>query len=105
MRDLPKDTKIVKLKLDGSGSHNLEKEKELLKSFRYCGMPMVILKQPTQSPDLNTLDLGYFTSIQGLQNKKPCQKVEDLVENVQTSYMDLSDSKLINVFITLRLVM
>ena len=54
---------------------------------------------------MNILDLGYFNSIQGLQYKKECETVNDLVSNVLKYYEELEYRKLLNVWITLQLVM
>ena len=68
-------------------------------------MNIKLEKKPPQSPDLNVLDLGYFTSIQSLQQTKGCKNVDDLVGNVISSYEELAPSKLINIWVTLQLVM
>ena len=54
---------------------------------------------------MNLLDIGYFNSIQGLQYKKECETVNDLVSNVLQSYKELEYRKLLNVWIELQLVM
>ena len=64
-----------------------------------------MVKQPPQSPDLNVLDLGYFNSIQSLQKTKVCHEVEDLVSAVVSSYVELDNRKLENIWMTWQLVM
>ena len=64
-----------------------------------------LVKQPPQSPDLNVLDLGYFNSIQSLQQTKVCHEVEDLVSAVVSSYVELDNRKMVNVWMTWKLVM
>ena len=78
---------------------------DIWKSITETNLPIELTKQPPQSPDLNVLDLGYFTSIQGLQQKKDFQDVKDLVETVIASFEQLEVSKLTNVWLTLQLVM
>ena len=68
-------------------------------------LPIILTNQPPQSPYLNLLDIGYFNSIQGLQHKKDCEDVRDLVKTVIESFEQLEVSKLSNVWLTLQLVM
>ena len=68
-------------------------------------LPIKLEKQPPQSPDLNVLDLGYFTSIQGQQHKKDFQGVKDLLETVIESFEQLEFSKLTSVWMALKLLM
>lgn len=56
------------------------------------------------SPDLNVLDLGYFTSIQGLQQKKKVFTVNQLVGNFKKYFNDLPVKTLVCIFLTLKLV-
>ena len=70
-----------------------------------CGVKVKIRNQPENSPDLNVLDLGYFNAIQSLQQQRRSTSIEELVENVQQSYNDLSINQLHNIWITWQLVM
>ena len=63
------------------------------------------MKHPPQSLDLNVIDLGYFHSILSLQKTKVCSEVEDLVSAVVSSYVELDNRKLENVWMTWQLVM
>ena len=63
------------------------------------------INQPANSPDLNVLDLGYFNAIQSFQHQRRSTSIEELVENVQQSYNDLSINQLHNIWITWQLVM
>ncbi|OWY94288.1 Mar9 Transposase [Phytophthora megakarya] len=60
--------------------------------------------QPPNSPDCNTLDLGYFTSIQALQYQADCYNLDQLIYAENTSYAALAPVKLDNIFITLQKV-
>ena len=48
------------------------------------GMDIEINNQPSQSHDLNVIDLGYFNSIQSLQKRISFEKVDELIEAVNT---------------------
>ena len=78
---------------------------DVCRAITNSNLPIRLTKQPPQSPDLNVLDLGYFTSIQGLKHRKDCEDVKDLVTTVKESFEQLEVSKLTNVWLTLQLVM
>ena len=101
----PRDTGTITIQLDGAGAHSIHNNDLIKRAFIDSGLDIRLMKQPAQSPDLNVLDLGYFTSIQGLQQKMECNTVDDLVENVLKSYEELEIRKLENIWITLQLVM
>ena len=101
----PRDTGTITIQLDGAGAHSIHNNDLIKRAFIDSGLDIRLMKQPAQSPDLNVLDLGYFTSIQGLQQKMECNTVDDLVENVLKSYEELEIRKLANIWITLQLVM
>ncbi|KAE9348920.1 hypothetical protein PR003_g6164 [Phytophthora rubi] len=60
--------------------------------------------QPANSPDYNTLDLGYFSSIQALQYQEDCYNIDQLIRAVRKSYDALECEKLDNIFLTLQKV-
>ena len=70
-----------------------------------CVIKVKIRNQPANSPDLNVLDLGYFNAIQSFQQQRRSTSIEELVENVQQSYNDLSINQLHKIWIMWKLVM
>ncbi|KAH9124305.1 hypothetical protein LEN26_002322 [Aphanomyces euteiches] len=66
---------------------------------------MKLFNQPPQSPDLNALDLGFFNSIQALQQKTECQTIDELVCAVTCAFNELSPATLDKTFSTLQRVM
>lgn len=64
------------------------------------GLVVTIECQPAQSPDLNVLDLGYFSAIQALQQRKRSKDIEELVTTVEQSFLELEPEKLENIFYT-----
>ena len=64
-----------------------------------------IVQQPANSPDLNVLDLGYFTAIQSLQHQASPQNIDELISEVYVSFECLHWSKLNDIFLTLQKVM
>ncbi|OWZ16822.1 Transposase [Phytophthora megakarya] len=60
--------------------------------------------QPRNSRECNTLDLGYFTSIQALQYQADYYNLDKLIYALKPSYVSLAPVKLDNIFITLQKV-
>jgi len=50
------------------------------------GFDIKLMCQPPNSPDLNILDLGFFSAIQSLQHKACPKTIEDLVAVVEESF-------------------
>ncbi|KAJ0394738.1 hypothetical protein ATCC90586_008852 [Pythium insidiosum] len=61
--------------------------------------------QPADSPDLNVLDLGYFRSIQSLQYQRECRGVQELIDDVGETFVEMQSSTLNKIFLTLQAVM
>ncbi|KAL6504137.1 hypothetical protein OROGR_026060 [Orobanche gracilis] len=61
--------------------------------------------QPSNSPDMNVLDLGVFNSIQSLQHQKAPKTIDDLVLAVEESFNEMSTETINNVFLTLQACM
>ena len=55
--------------------------------------------------DLNVMEIDYFTCIQGLQHKKDCEDIKDLVTTLKESLEHLKVHTLSNICLTLQLVM
>jgi hypothetical protein len=77
----------------------------LLKGVSTDGWCCAVKPQPPNSPDLNVLDLGFFASIQSLQNKVTCRSIDDIVNASQQAFDQLSAETLDDVFHTLQSVM
>lgn len=87
---LPKDGNIIKIHMDNSSSYTRDYEMEWRREVELRRLQVKIVKKPPQSPDLKFLDIGYFTSIQGLQKRKKELTVNQLVQNVKnrlTTYL------------------
>lgn len=60
---------VIRIQQDNASPHVEANDAEVLAAGREDGWRIIIDCQPAQSPDLNVLDLGYFNSIQSLQNR------------------------------------
>ena len=69
------------------------------------GLDIMFDNQLAQSPDTNVLDLGYFASLQSLQQQRNSRTIEELQNHVIESYNQLDHVKLNKVFLTHQTVM
>ena len=63
------------------------------------------MSQPPNSPDLNVLDLGFFSTIQSLQYKESPKNIDDLVNIVVKSFEAFPSKKSNHIFLTLQICM
>jgi hypothetical protein len=56
--------------------------------------------QPSNSLDMNVLDLGFFNAIQSLQHQQRCKNIDELIVAIEKAYADLPREKLNNVFLS-----
>jgi hypothetical protein len=92
----PRDVRHISVQQDNAGPHI---KPGLL--WAGHGLEVTMVCQPPSSPDFNILDLGYFNSIQALQQKSRCKSVVELLRVVQLSFANLPKQSLENVFYTL----
>lgn len=79
------DTRTIIIQLDVDSDNNLEEDIDILRETTKRNLPIELSKKTHQSPGLNVLDLGYFTSILVLQHNKYNEGFMDLVESVKKS--------------------
>ena len=100
----PNRTDNIIIQQDNAPPHNIVNDDDVLMACSEGGWNIKILFQPPKSPDLNVLDLGFFNSIQALQNKNLFYSMEKLIDEVHTAYRDLPNEKINNIFYTLQKV-
>ena len=65
-----------------------------------------LVQQPSQSPDRNILDLGFFNGLQKLQFRSgPASNIDELIERVETAFSEYDPVILNRVFLTHMMVM
>ncbi|GMF18282.1 unnamed protein product [Phytophthora fragariaefolia] len=69
------------------------------------GWNIRVLCQAPNSPDLNTLDLGGFNSMQTLQYYVPRKGIDALIESVNTAFRQLKVDAVNDIFLTLQACM
>jgi hypothetical protein len=102
----PKDHKgTIYIQHDNTRPHIRADDDDFVRAVVATGRDIQLEYQPPNSPDLNVLDLGYFTSIQSLQQTKQSTTVDELIEVVEDSYRELDSRKLNNIFFSLQCCM
>ncbi|KAI5395572.1 hypothetical protein KIW84_061935 [Lathyrus oleraceus] len=66
------------------------------------GFDIRLTCQPPNSPDLNVLDLGFFTAIQSLQQKEVVNSVDELIQVVENAYESVDIKSSNKIFLTLQ---
>lgn len=90
---------------DNARTHVECDDKEFQEAASKNGFDIRLMCQPPKSPDLNILDLGFFSAIQSLQYQACPTTVEDLVHAVEDSYEEYSSEKVNYIFLTLQTCM
>lgn len=90
------------LQQDNAKPHIKLDDPEFLREAAGTGLDIRLNFQPSNSPDTNVLDLGFFNAIQSLQQKKRSSNIDQLISNVELSFNELNSDKLFDVFLTLQ---
>ncbi|ETW01378.1 hypothetical protein H310_06928 [Aphanomyces invadans] len=94
----------IVIQQDNARPHVLENDVAVIRAGQSGGWSIVVRNQPAKSPDLNVLDLGFFNSIQALQQQMVCSSIESLISAVKTAFAELPGSTLESTFGTLQRV-
>ncbi|XP_074289426.1 uncharacterized protein LOC141614577 [Silene latifolia] len=97
--------KHVIIQQDNARPHINNDDPDFKKAATTDGWRIELVYQTPNSPDLNVLDLGFFKSIQSLQQKKKSIKLDELIQNTLTAYIEQDSLKLKYVWITVQACM
>lgn len=99
----PNASKDIFIQQDNAKPHLATDDAHFRAVAESDGFNIKLYCQPPNSPDTNVLDLGFFSSIQGLQQKKKAMTVPDLMQNVNQAFEELSHISLNKVFLSLQM--
>ena len=71
---------------DNAPAHNIGNDPDIVAAGTADGSNITFLNQPPNSPDINILDLGFFNSIQSLQDRTTLNTVDELVNEVKRAF-------------------
>lgn len=100
----PSGRKVI-IQQDNAGPHVKITNAAVVKAGTADGWDIRMRCQPPNSPDMNVLDLGFFSSLQSLQFKKRSRSIQQLVNHVEQAFTELEPRKLNKVFLTLQAVL
>ncbi|XP_074314417.1 uncharacterized protein LOC141649631 [Silene latifolia] len=98
-------SKDISIQQDNAKPYISGKDRKFKEAATSDVFNIILEQQPENSPDLNILDLGFFRSIQSLQDEKPAKTVEELVNNVTQAYEEETFEILDNVWLSLQACM
>ncbi|XP_010472059.1 PREDICTED: uncharacterized protein LOC104751737 [Camelina sativa] len=97
--------KPIFIQQDNARTHVNPSDKEFQEAASKNGFDIRLICQPPSSPDLNVLDLGFFSAIQALQHKVCPKTVEELIAAVRKAFEEYSTTKINHIFLSLQLCM
>ena len=90
---------------DNARTHVQPDDPVFLAAVKASGLYIRLTFQPPNSPDLNVLDLCFFSSIQSLAFESAPKNLKELIETVEQAYDAYDVKKLAKVYITLQSVL
>ncbi len=90
---------------DNARPHTLVDDHKILAAGRIAGFNIRVAQQPSNSPDLNVLDLGLFNAIDKIQRKIPRCNLDELIASVQYAFDTLPPTVINRAFVSLQGVM
>lgn len=95
-------TKPIYLQQDNAKPHISPSDPQFVAAASSDGFDIRLRCQPSNSPDMNVLDLGFFNAIQALQHQTGANSIDQLIAAVESSFNELSHETLNKVFLTLQ---
>ncbi|XP_074277077.1 uncharacterized protein LOC141600731 [Silene latifolia] len=98
-------SKNINIQQDNAKPHIRCTDQDFVNAATSDGFNITLSQQPPNSPDLNVLDLGFFRTIQTLQQRKRAKTVDQLVFNVIEAWDEEPHLCLDDVWLSLQAVM
>lgn len=87
---------------DNAKMHIDPNDEEFRSAVSKYGLNVQLICQPPNSPDLNVLDLDFFSAIQSQQHQEAPKTIDDLINAVDKAYDEFSSIKSNHIFLTLQ---
>lgn len=94
--------RTIWIQQDNARTHVPPNDLEFQAAVAQTGLDIQIFYQPSNSPDMNILDLGLFSSLQSLTHRKSCRNIDELIKNVDKEYNDYNPKIQNRVFLSLQ---
>ncbi|XP_020881507.1 uncharacterized protein LOC110228407 [Arabidopsis lyrata subsp. lyrata] len=102
---LEDEGKTILIQQDNARTHVDPTDTNFQEHASQNGFDIRLMCQPPNSPDMNVLDLGFFSAIQALQHKVCPETIEQLIDAVNTAFEEYPTRKINHIFLTLQLCM
>lgn len=97
--------KLIFIQQDNARPHVDPNDPIFCEAAQQEGFDIQLICQPSNSPDLNILDLGFFAAIQTIQYKEAAKTVGELVSAVQNAFENYPPTSSNRMFLTLHHVL
>ena len=87
---------------DNAPSHVPINDPGFLNDVSQTGLDIRLMQQPSNSPDMNILDLGLFSSLQSMSDRLVSNNLDELINNMQHEYDAYDADKINRIFLTLQ---
>jgi hypothetical protein len=87
---------------DNAPTHVPSDDPRFLNAVAQTGLDIRLMHQPANSPDMNILDLGLFSSLQSMTDRLVSNNLDELIHNVKQQYDAYDADKINRVFLTLQ---
>jgi hypothetical protein len=93
----------IKLQQDSAKPHMIHNDPGVLEKLNNMTVTVNLFQQPpSNSLDLNVLDLGYFAAFQSLQQYQQQRTVDDLIATGDYSFLNLQSVTFAKYFVALQ---
>ena len=90
---------------DNAPSHKINDDPDIVRECTADGWDIKFISQPANSPDLSILDLGFFNSIQSLQNRTTPRMIDEPINAVNVAFAAQTSEQLGKVWTTLQSIL
>ena len=97
--------KTIFIQQDNARTHVDPNDEEFQAAASDHGFDIRLMCQPPNSPDLNILDLGFFSAIQALQYQVCPKTIQELISAVEASFDEYPSTQVNRIFLTLQTCM
>ncbi|CAN0307027.1 unnamed protein product, partial [Pylaiella littoralis] len=97
--------RTIYIQQDNAKPHRVNDHEDLLEACSSGGFDIQLINQPPNSPGTNILDLGFFASIQSLQDRTRARTIDQLISEVEVAWAAADPAKLGKVWTSLQACM
>jgi hypothetical protein len=94
--------RTIWIQQDNCTSHVPPDDVQFQAAVAQTGLDIKVMYQPSNSPDMNILDLGFFASLQSLTFRRAAKSIDELIQNVKNEFEEYNPSSVKKVFLTLQ---